>query len=58
MAGLPEKLEKRTDALDGLGNTTAATGKGLLLLVSAALTAFGSCCCIYGGGKTLAWKTS
>ena len=38
MAGMDAKIRERTDALDSLGNTTAATGKGFAI-GSAALTA-------------------
>jgi K(+)-stimulated pyrophosphate-energized sodium pump len=40
MAGLPAEVRERTDALDSLGNTTAATGKGFAI-GAAALNSLG-----------------
>ncbi len=54
MAGLDPKVRERTDALDALGNTTAATGKGFAigsaLLTTLALTAAFSESVVLKGG--------
>lgn len=53
MAELPAQVRERTDALDALGNTTAATGKGFaigsaVLTSLALLTAYKSDCGLVG----------
>ncbi|MGE3853496.1 MAG: sodium-translocating pyrophosphatase [Planctomycetota bacterium] len=51
MAGLPPHTRNNTDALDSLGNTTAATGKGFAI-GSAALTAMALIAAYFGVVRT------
>ena len=53
MAGMDETVRRRTDALDSLGNTTAATGKGFAI-GSAMLTALALLSSFYVQIETLA----
>ena len=49
MCELPKEVRERTDILDAVGNTTAATGKGFAI-ASAALTSLALFCRFHGHG--------
>ncbi|MCK4718246.1 MAG: sodium-translocating pyrophosphatase [Thermoplasmata archaeon] len=55
MSNQPEYVRERTDALDSLGNTTAATGKGFAI-GSAALTALALLAAYLDEIKRFAWE--
>jgi len=62
MSDLPEAVRERTDALDSLGNTTAATGKGFAIgsaaMTALALTAAFITALTAGGSAALGAATS
>ena len=55
MSELPKEVRQKTDALDAVGNTTAATGKGFAI-ASAALTALALFAAYVGVSNTNGFK--